>query len=105
LLLPSKSASALLALLLVIGVGLAGWDFLQLGRKIPEPVLPDSQADLVRVDKAARTLTLLRGANIIKTYPVSLGGAPEGQKSREGVDELLKGAIRLIPGIAAAVFT
>ncbi|MEA2922416.1 MAG: hypothetical protein QOF07_2379 [Bradyrhizobium sp.] len=80
----SKSASAFLAVLLVIGVGLAGWDFLQLGRRIPEPVSRDSQADHIRVDKAARTLTLLRGATVIKTYPVSLGGAPEGQKSREG---------------------
>lgn len=79
-----KLSIALLALLLVFGVGIAGWDFLQLGRKIPELVSPESQADLIKVDKAARTLTLLRGAKTIKTYQISVGAVPDGHKSREG---------------------
>jgi murein L,D-transpeptidase YafK len=78
-----KLAIALLALL-VFGAAITGWDFLQLARKIPEPVSAENQADLIKVDKGARTLTLLRGANIIKTYQVSLGTAPDGHKSREG---------------------
>ena len=72
------------AVLLFAGVGFVVWDFLQLGRKIPEPVSAESQADLIRVDKTARTLTLLRGSNIIKTYRVSLGSTPDGHKSRSG---------------------
>jgi murein L,D-transpeptidase YafK len=79
-----KLSSALAALLLVIAVGIAGWDFLQLGRKIPELVSPESQADLIKVDKTARTLTLLRAGNAIKTYRVSLGVTPDGHKLREG---------------------
>jgi murein L,D-transpeptidase YafK len=74
----------LLGLLLVIGAGLMGWDFLQLGRKIPELVSAENQADLIKVDKSARTLTLFRGASIIKAYQVSLGATPGGHKSREG---------------------
>jgi murein L,D-transpeptidase YafK len=79
-----KLPMALMALLFVAGAGMIGWDFLQLGRKVPEPAPPESQADLIKVDKTARTLSLVRGADIIKTYQVSLGGAPDGHKSREG---------------------
>ena len=79
-----KLTIALLALLFVAGAGVTGWDFLQLGRKVPELVSPENQADLIKVDKIARTLTLLRGVDIIKTYHVSLGGTPDGHKSREG---------------------
>jgi murein L,D-transpeptidase YafK len=79
-----KSAIAVAAVLLMSGAGIMAWDFLQLGRKIPEPVSSERQADLIKVDKTARTLTLLRGSNIIKTYQVSLGSAPAGHKAREG---------------------
>ena len=79
-----KLSITLLALLLVIGVGVTAWDFLQLGRKIPELVSPENRADLIKVDKRARTLTLLRGTNIIRIYRVSLGATPDGHKSREG---------------------
>jgi murein L,D-transpeptidase YafK len=77
-------AIALAAVLVTAGGGIMAWDFLQLGRKIPEPVSAERQADLIKVDKTARTLTLLRGSNIIKTYQVSLGSAPAGHKAREG---------------------
>jgi murein L,D-transpeptidase YafK len=73
-----------LTLLLVACAGITAWDFLQLDRKIPELVAPENRADLIKVDKTVRTLTLLRGADIIKTYQVSLGATPEGPKSREG---------------------
>lgn len=79
-----RLAIALLAVLLVVGAGTMGWDFLQLGRKTPELVSPEIQADLIRVDKTARTLTLLRGGTVIKAYRVSLGSSPAGHKSREG---------------------
>jgi len=79
-----RLTSALLAIFLVVGAGIVIADFLQLGRKIPEPVSAERQADLVQVDKSARTLTLMRGADIIKTYQISLGPAPGGHKSREG---------------------
>jgi len=77
-------AIALVAVLLVAGTGIVAWDFLQLGRQIPQAVPTERQADLIKVDKTARTLSLLRGSNIIKTYQISLGSAPAGHKAREG---------------------
>jgi len=79
-----RATITILALLLVAGTGFAAWDFLQLGRKIPELVPPESRADLIRVDKATHKLTLLRGSSILRTYPVSLGRNPDGRKSQEG---------------------
>lgn len=79
-----KSIITFLVFLLVAGAGIIGWDFLQLGRKIPKLASPENQANLIQLNKTARTLTLLRGSDVIKTYQVSLGGAPVGHKSREG---------------------
>ncbi len=45
---------------------------------------PTQSADRVVVDKAARTLTLMREGVPLKTYRVSLGGNPIGHKNREG---------------------
>ena len=79
-----KTLLTLLVIVLIGFVGMIGADFLQLGRTAPVLVAEEDQADLIRVDKAKRTLTLLRGPDIINTYQVSLGGAPSGHKSREG---------------------
>ena len=79
-----RLAIALVAMVVVTGAAIMAWDFLQLGRKVPELVAAESRADLIKVDKSKRTLTLLRGTDIIRTYRVSLGSAPDGHKSREG---------------------
>lgn len=79
-----KPVITFLVLLLMAGVGIVGWDFLQLGRRIPERAPSENQADLIQVNKATRTLTLFRGTDVIKTYQVALGGAPVGHKSQEG---------------------
>ncbi len=55
------------------------------------PLPPDARADRVRVDKRDRTLTLLRGGQPLKTYTVSLGGAPAGHKRREGDERTPEG--------------
>ncbi len=79
-----KAMIASLALLLVFAAGVMVWDFLQLGREIPQLASPDRRADLVRVEKSARRLTLLRGSDVQKTYQISLGREPYGHKSQEG---------------------
>jgi len=49
------------------------------------PDLPaGSVADLVVIDKSARSLTLFRESQSLKTYQVSLGGSPVGHKRQEG---------------------
>jgi len=72
------------ALSFIVAGGLLAVDFFQIGRKQPDLVAPQERADLIKVDKTARTLTLFRGADLIKTYQVSLGPAPQGHKSQEG---------------------
>lgn len=50
-----------------------------------DPPLPDgTRADLVIVSKADRMLNLYRGAELLRSYEVSLGGDPIGPKRREG---------------------
>ncbi|WP_371425137.1 murein L,D-transpeptidase family protein [Tardiphaga sp.] len=77
-------ALAIAMLLLSAGAFFVGWDFLQLSRRLPELVAAEERADLVTVDKSARTLTLSRGGTVLATYPVSLGSTPAGHKTREG---------------------
>lgn len=59
-----------------------GWEFFHFGREVPThaPV----HADRIIIEKAARRLTLLRGADVLKSYNVSLGSDPIGHKQREG---------------------
>ena len=79
-----KATIGSIALLLVIAAGMMVWDFLQLSRKAPELASPERRADLVRVEKSAHRLTLLRGSEVLKTYQISLGREPDGHKSQEG---------------------
>lgn len=44
----------------------------------------DQIADSVRLEKAARRLTLFRGSTELKSYAVSLGSQPRGAKEQEG---------------------
>ena len=71
--------------------GLVGW------ANLPDspPLLAGAVADRVVVDKSARTLTLLRNGSALKTYRVSLGGAPIGPKRQEGDERTPEGIYRL----------
>lgn len=44
--------------------------------------------------KHARTLSLMRGGTVLKTYRVSLGAHPRGQKEREGDGRTPEGLYR-----------
>jgi murein L,D-transpeptidase YafK len=48
------------------------------------PLPPDAEADRVVVRKSGRTLELYRGAQLLRTYSISLGRDPIGHKQREG---------------------
>jgi murein L,D-transpeptidase YafK len=43
-----------------------------------------SQVDRIVIEKHKRTLALMAGAKILKTYKVALGGQPVGAKDRQG---------------------
>jgi murein L,D-transpeptidase YafK len=74
------------------GLAVAGWDFLQLGRKAPDPAPADQRASLIVVEKSARRLTLLRDGQVLKTFEVALGAAPSGHKQQEGDGRTPEGA-------------
>ncbi|WP_341367021.1 L,D-transpeptidase family protein [Yoonia sp. BS5-3] len=76
-----------LALLLLLGLGTAGYTqvMLRKGSGTPPPMAPmEQQADMVFVDKSDRALVLLRNGEVIRTYDISMGGNPEGHKTQEG---------------------
>lgn len=73
------------ALCLVTALGAyMAWDFIKLGRKPPAMTASEQRASLIRVDKQARRMTLLRAGEPIKSYQIALGGNPVGPKQREG---------------------
>ncbi len=68
------AASLLTAAILFFGAGLAT-------RATPAP---PKQADRILIEKSKRTLTLMSGNTVLKTYKVALGGQPAGAKQRQG---------------------
>lgn len=57
----------------------------------PDYVQADIKADRMVVTKSARTLTLEREGQPIRTYPIALGGQPAGHKQREGDERTPEG--------------
>jgi murein L,D-transpeptidase YafK len=57
--------------------------FLILGLYCAAAAAP-SQADRIVILKSARTMTLLSGSKVLKTYKVALGSVPVGPKQIEG---------------------
>jgi murein L,D-transpeptidase YafK len=50
----------------------------------PEMVAEDQQIDGIIIEKAKREMSLFRQGQLIKSYNIRLGFAPEGHKTREG---------------------
>jgi murein L,D-transpeptidase YafK len=87
-----RIALRVLTLLAVVLLSLTGWDFLQLGRRVPQLAPADARATLIVVEKSARRVTLLRNGQVLATYPVALGPAPIGPKQQEGDGRTPEGA-------------
>jgi lipoprotein-anchoring transpeptidase ErfK/SrfK len=59
---------------------------------VPAPLeKPIGKADLVTVDKSERRMQLLRNGQIIASYAIALGDAPEGAKQKEGDERTPEG--------------
>jgi murein L,D-transpeptidase YafK len=54
-----------------------------------------SKADRIVIDKSERVLTLMRGDQPMKRYPVALGAAPKGAKRFEGDQRTPEGVYRI----------
>ncbi|MEO7933621.1 MAG: L,D-transpeptidase family protein [Chthoniobacterales bacterium] len=53
------------------------------------------KADHILVEKAKRTLSLMRGGKVLKTYQVALGPNPVGPKEKEGDGKTPEGVYRI----------
>ena len=51
----------------------------------------EARVSLVRVHKAERRLELLAGDTILRSYPIALGDAPVGHKTRQGDEKTPEG--------------
>ena len=73
-----RSALIAVASLLAVG-GIIAWSAYS-----PEPLPEGTRADRVVVKKAAHTLALYRGSELLRSYRVALGREPRDPKQREG---------------------
>lgn len=82
-----KTLAVLLVLALIVPVAAFAYTKV-LGRfgsgMAPAMVAVEQQADKIEVRKGVRELQLLRGDEVLRTYRIALGGAPEGHKLQEG---------------------
>ncbi len=86
-----KISAALL--IIAICVVLYTQVMLRIGSGTPPPMAAvQDQADLIIVEKSERVLTLLQNGEPIKTYPISLGGNPDGHKVQEGDERTPEGS-------------
>jgi len=69
-----------------------------------KPLPADTRADRVVVRKAARTLELYRGAELLRTYSIALGRDPVGHKAQEGDNKTPEGQYVLDYRNAASSF-
>lgn len=58
----------------------------------PEMAPVNERADMIRIDKSERRLELVKDGEVIRSYRISLGAAPEGHKEREGDERTPEGA-------------
>ena len=89
---PARAILAIGAAAAFCVLALAGWDFLQLGRRVPPMVPAPERATSIIVEKAARRLTLMRDGVAGRTYDVALGANPVGHKQQEGDGRTPEGA-------------
>ena len=86
----SKRNKYLIALLLVaIALPASAYAYTKVLGRVGSGTAPvmaavEQQVDKIIVRKAAREMQLLRGDEVLRTYRIALGGAPEGHKLQEG---------------------
>lgn len=77
----ARLLAALILLALIVGAVLL-WQ--RPGRTPLPPVGLSGPVDLILIEKAARRLSLIKEGVTLRSYPIALGFAPEGDKEREG---------------------
>lgn len=79
---------------ILMALALAIWGVI---RPAPPPVHQPltGTVDRILIDKSDRTLTVFQNGNATRTYPMSLGFAPEGDKVRQGDGKTPEGVFRV----------
>lgn len=80
--------------LLVIALLVAGAMIWQAGKPKPLPPL-SGKVDHILIDKSDRQLTVYRDGRALRSYVISLGFAPEGDKIRQGDGKTPEGRFRI----------
>ena len=75
----TKTVRILIIVVLLALIGLFWW-----AHHSSSQLASGATADSILVEKAARTLTLYQGTNVLQQYCVALGRNPVGDKEREG---------------------
>lgn len=96
----STARSILRTILLLLGLGGAILGYTTLMARTgsgtpPDMAAADEQADKILVIKSARQMQLLRAGEVIRSYDISLGAAPEGHKQFEGDERTPTGRYKI----------
>jgi murein L,D-transpeptidase YafK len=90
----ARSLFRLLLLLLALALGA-----LALLRRMPEPTAPlpplAGPIDRILVEKAARRLTVFKDGHALRSWRITLGFAPAGDKARQGDGRTPEGRFRI----------
>ncbi|MFV2053669.1 L,D-transpeptidase family protein [Aliiroseovarius sp. YM-037] len=84
----------LLITLLLLPVAVIAYTqvMVRIGSGTPPPMAASTEwADAIHVNKSDRRLDLLQGGEIIRSYTISLGAAPENHKQQEGDERTPEG--------------
>ncbi len=83
-----------LVLLALVGAAALLWTRPPQPDRPPEAVL-SGPIDLILVEKSARQITLFQNGQPVRRWPIALGFAPTGDKSREGDGRTPEGTFRI----------
>ena len=75
--------------------------------RLPPPLPPEpltGRIDRILIEKGARRLTVYRDGEALRSYPVALGFAPDGDKERQGDGRTPEGLFRIDRRNAGSAF-
>ncbi len=86
---------ALSVVLHVLAFAALGMLVLSSGQSRAAPQI-DGLADFILVEKSVRRMTLMRAGEVLAVFEVSLGGAPVGDKERQGDNRTPEGTYHIV---------
>jgi murein L,D-transpeptidase YafK len=91
----ARRGAALCALLLLACGAYIWLTHFRLPPVVPPLVPLTGTIDRIEIDKSARTMTVFREGEALRSYEIALGFAPEGDKTRQGDGRTPEGIFRI----------